>query len=133
MAHQVEMAMYARVPAWHRVGKVLESAPTSSVHAIQEAGLDWEVRTASLTYNTGDGIETVPDRRIVLRDSDDRYLGVVSDSYRVIQNSDAFKFYDILAESGQIKYESAGSLRYGRVVWILAEVPYNFEVVRGDE
>jgi phage/plasmid-like protein (TIGR03299 family) len=46
----------------------------------------------------------------------------VSPFYKVVQNSDAFSFADHLLGEG-VRYETAGSVRGGRLVWILAKMP----------
>ena len=53
-----------------------------------------------------------------VRDSDDSVLGVVGDRYKVVQNIDAFKFTDDLI-GGDVRYETAGSLRDGKQVFQL--------------
>jgi phage/plasmid-like protein (TIGR03299 family) len=59
-------------------------------------------------------------------------LGVVSDRYKIVQNTDAFNFLDSLLQDGVIRYESAGALKGGRVVWALARMPSQDEIAPGD-
>jgi phage/plasmid-like protein (TIGR03299 family) len=49
-------------------------------------------------------------------------LGVVSDKYKIVQNKEAFAFTDNLLDN-EAKYVTAGSLRGGKNVWMLAELP----------
>jgi phage/plasmid-like protein (TIGR03299 family) len=49
-------------------------------------------------------------------------LGIVGKGYKVVQNKEAFAFTDLLLGEG-VRYESAGSLRAGRRVWLLAKMP----------
>ena len=56
-------------------------------------------------------------------------LGIVSDKYKVVQNSEAFDFTDSLIGEG-LKYETAGSLRGGKTIWLLGKLPERF--VAGD-
>ena len=59
-------------------------------------------------------------------------LGVVSDQYEVVQNWDAFKFLDSLSQDGVVRYEAAGSLKGGKIVWVLARMPEEFVVAGND-
>ena len=56
------------------------------------------------------------------RDSDNSVLGIVTDRYKIVQNSEAFEFTDSLLDEG-ITYETAGSLRDGKTIWLLARMP----------
>lgn len=57
-------------------------------------------------------------------------LGVVSDRYRIVQNTEAFSFTDELLGQG-VRYETAGSLMGGRKVWLLARLPREF-IIAGE-
>lgn len=76
----------------------------------------------------------VSGHKVLRRETDGSILGVVSNKYTPLQNADAFKFFDPFIESGQATLESAGSLKGGKRVWILAKVKgLEGEVVPGDE
>lgn len=110
--------------AW--LGVSVEEAPTSE-QALKLAGLDWNVIQKSIY--TADGTK-VDGYRANVRDRDNRVLGVVSDRYKVVQNSEAFKFTDTLLGEG-VRYETAGSLQEGRKVWILARLPREY-IITGE-
>lgn len=57
-----------------------------------------------------------------------RILGVVGDRYEPIQNAEAFSIADDLAGMGGARFESAGSLRNGKLVWLLAVLPQQSRV-----
>jgi phage/plasmid-like protein (TIGR03299 family) len=63
--------------------------------------------------------------RANVRDYDRKVLGVVSDRYRVVQNTEAFSFTDELLGHG-VRYETAGSLSEGRKTWLLARLPREY-------
>lgn len=133
MAHEVESMFYVKVTdrdiPWHRLGVPVAGLLTAA-EAIEVAGLDWQVRMepmhVSVPVLTPDGVgsreDTVPGVRAVLRDSDDAILGVVGSRYHPIQNGEMFSLLDTLVDSGDAKYETAGSLAGGRVVWMLARM-----------
>ena len=126
MAHNVESMMYVREKPWHSLGTRVETAPTSG-EALRLAGLDWDV--VSRPIFTEAGIE-IPGWKANVRSKDDTTLGVVTDKYRICQNTDAFSFTDNLI-GGDVHYETAGSLRNGRTIWLLAKLPQT--KVAGDE
>ena len=66
-----------------------------------------------------------------MRDCDRQVLGVVTDRYKVIQNTEAFAFTDSLLGEG-VTYETASARRNGRRTWVLAELPRRY-IISGDE
>lgn len=138
MAHMIEgnrMFSVREIP-WHGLGTVLDAPPTAA-EAIKAAGLDWKVLKKNLfwprIHATSDGgtmegaFEQVPGRVALIRDEDQKFLSVVSNDYEVVQNSDAFGFFDSLVNEGKATYETAGCMCEGRKVWIMARL--NKEIV----
>ncbi len=126
MPANVETMFYVREAPWHGLGTRVEEALTS-VEALYQAGLDW--RVVQKPIETYDGIP-VPNFVANVRNSDDTVLGVVTDRYSIVQNTEAFAFTDALIGVG-VTYETAGSLQNGRKVWILAKLPKNY-LINGD-
>jgi len=60
-------------------------------------------------------------------------LGVVSTGYRVFQNRSAFDFFDAIVQERLAIFETAGSLKGGRHVWMLARLPKTLRVAGEDE
>lgn len=77
----------------------------------------------------------VPDQSAIVRAMDNAILGVVGPAYQVIQNVAMFDFLDALTagEDKMAKWESAGSLRGGRHVWALLNLPDSEIVVGKDD
>lgn len=119
MSANVETMMYVRETPWHGLGVRVEEALTSA-EAIRMAGLDWEVEKKPLF--TEHGIE-IPGYKANTRTSDKRVLGVVTDRYQIVQNADAFNFTDSLIDDYEMAYETAGSLREGKQIWLLGKMP----------
>jgi phage/plasmid-like protein (TIGR03299 family) len=114
---------------WHGLGVILQDAPTTE-DAIKHAGLDWRVKLEPIY--TADGAR-VPDSMVTRRESDKRILGTVGKGYGILQNADAFKFFDPFLARGEASLESAGSLRGGKTVWVLAKLNRRpLEVTPGD-
>lgn len=142
MAHQLDVkddgtvAMFyvkanERDVPWHRLGTAVPDALTAH-DAMKTAGLDWNVTKrplyASLHGVIADGEAVlepvlVPDQFAIIRDEDNAVLGTVGGQYEPFQNSEAFEFLDSLVDSGEAKYDTAGSLRGGRSVFISMKTP----------
>jgi phage/plasmid-like protein (TIGR03299 family) len=117
---------------WHGHGTAITGA-VSTAEALQWASLDWTVSLAPVYHRSllavvkDDGTTDrpmlqVPSHSIVVRDTDDRVLGVVGSDWRPLQNRDAFAWFDPFLANGYAEIETAGSLRGGRRVWILARI-----------
>lgn len=126
MPANVETMMYVREKPWHGIGTMVEEAPTSA-DALHLAGLDWNV--ISKPVFTDDGIR-IPGYVANTRDSDNSVLGIVSDKYKIVQNVEAFQFTDNLIGE-DVRYETAGSLRNGKTIFLLAQLPKTS--ILGDE
>jgi len=129
LAHELEISngrakmFYVGETPWHNLGTKLEDPPTIE-DAIRCAGLDWEVERRQLFMNDGEDKRTkiqVPAFANV-RKTDGSILGVVGPTYRPLQNVDAFKWFQPLLDSGEVTLETAGCLREGRHIWILARI-----------
>ncbi len=126
MAHMIETMFSVREKPWHGLGTIVMEAPASA-EALKLAGLDWKV-VQEPVYT--DNRELIKGYKANVRSSDRRVLGVVSDRYKVVQNTDAFSFTDELLGKG-VKYETAGSLQEGKKVWLLARLPKEY-VIAGE-
>ena len=120
MAALVETMMYSgREVPWHGLGTQVDEAPTSK-DALRLAGLDWEVKQNPVF--TESGFE-IPNYKANVHSSDNTVLGIVTDRYKVVQNHEAFAFTDSIIDTGEVFYETAGSLRNGKTIWLLAKMP----------
>jgi phage/plasmid-like protein (TIGR03299 family) len=128
MAHEVEtMFSVGRVP-WHGLGHVIENAPTIA-EGIRLAGLDWQVRTEPVQSESGLACPA----QAVIRSTDNTVLGVVGPDYQPLQNADAFDWFEPFVSSEMVRLETAGSLRNGQRVFILARLNIDAaDVVPGD-
>lgn len=127
MSANVETMFYTRQAPWHGLGTRVEEAPNSE-EALKLSGLDWSVIQQPIMT---EDLTPIPGYKANIRDTDNRVLGVVSDRYRVVQNSEAFAFTDALLGEG-VKYETAGSLQDGRKIWLLAKLPDKY-IIEGEQ
>lgn len=118
MSANVETMFSVREIPWHGLGTIVQEAPTSA-DALHIAGLDWEVNPKPVFTETG---FEIPNYKANIRSSDNSVLGIVTDRYKIVQNKEAFAFTDALLDGG-VTYETAGSLRNGKTIWLLAKMP----------
>jgi phage/plasmid-like protein (TIGR03299 family) len=141
MSHEVEtMFSGNRITPWHRLGNVVDGVLTAR-EAIIAGGLDWTVSLRPIYRQkhliTADGVdvayEQIENRFELTRDSDETPYAVLSDKYKPFQNEQAFDFMDSLVASGAAKYETAGALKGGRVVFVTMETPDYITLPGGDQ
>ncbi|MFI5452252.1 DUF932 domain-containing protein [Pedobacter sp. UC225_61] len=128
--------------AWHNLGQIISDYPTSA-EAIKHAQLDYLVEKRPLfTYDSeNQNRQTdliipeveVNDFYATVRTDTDQVLGVVGKDYHVVQNIDAFTFFDsIVGGKDGILYETAGALGKGEKIFITAKLPDYIRVGRND-
>ena len=131
--------------AWHGLGKVVSEYPTSA-QAIKYAGLDYQVEKRPLfsldnanpdLYDAiANDIEPtiqVPNYFATIRSDTKQVLGIVGRDYEIVQNKDAFSFFDsIVGNDNSIKYETAGALGNGERIFITAKLPEYIKIGRDD-
>lgn len=125
-----EMFYAGNVP-WHGLGTQVEKELTAE-QAIAAAGLDWEVSTQAVYINQGNSKVRIPNKAAVVRQDTGDVFNVLGDGWTPVQNRDAFQFFDGVVGSGEAIYHTAGSLRGGRVVWILAKLPDDLKITDAD-
>lgn len=123
MSAEVEALLLRGTPAWHGLGDIFpQDAEITKQDVIVHGGLDWEVELAEIMTN--DQVKTaIDDYRVTRRKTDNAILGIVRKGWTPIQNKDAVGVFDQVVHEGHAKYESAGSLRGGSRVFVLAKLP----------
>ncbi|MFD2943276.1 DUF932 domain-containing protein [Flavobacterium notoginsengisoli] len=125
---------------WHNLGQIVQDYPTSA-EAITHAGLDFEVEkrrlfTPSAPIVTQDDIISgrldIKDYCSTVRTDTDTVLGVVGKDYHIVQNRDAFSFFDSIVGGDGILYETAGALGNGERIFITAKLPDYIRVGKDD-
>lgn len=130
MAHLLESMFSVVETPWHKLGVILDAPPTTA-EAIKVSGLDWNVEKKPLFLATGEKVEAFAN----VRTSDHSILANhVGPDYTLLQNRDAFAWFDPFLASGEATLETAGSLRDGAVVWVLARIGADSVIVpRSDD
>jgi len=119
---------------WHGLGQIVTEYPTSK-QVLEYAGLNFIVEKRELfTLNKTNGnIDLkVPEYFATVRTDTQAVLGMVGKQYEVVQNEDAFLFFDAIVQGEGILYETAGALGKGERILITAKLPNYIKVGRED-
>jgi len=124
--------------AWHGLGQIVDQYPTSA-EALQFAGMDYEVTKENLFtaayHNDGelkDNTTVVKSHFATMRKDTGAVLGIVGKDYEIVQNKDAFAFFDAIVSGEGIQYETAGALGNGERIFITAKLPGYITVGKED-
>ena len=119
--------------AWHGLGQIVEDYPNSK-EALQFAGLDFEVCKRPNIHRLDNCNEIIstnsfytyrPDTNAILGDR-------LGKDYEVVQNTDAFGFFDAIVDGDGIQYETAGALGKGEKIFITTKLPGYIKVGNDD-
>jgi phage/plasmid-like protein (TIGR03299 family) len=132
---------------WHKEGTKVEYRVKTGKEAQKLAGCEWGVElrplyfqsNLSIARQTEDGgwyeeqqlVET--DRCAVVRTDTEAYLATVGQKFEPLQNDEFFQLMDTIVGQEEADYRTAGSLKGGRVVWVLASLPGYLKVGKDDE
>ncbi len=128
---------YVDETPWHGLGERLNNPPTAA-EAIRAAQQDWEVAKTPLFHSPDTEASNPLLNRYALMpgarwpNRERPLFGIVTAEYEILQNKDAFSFFDPLVKSGYATYETAGALGKGERIWVLAKLRDDLEVWRGD-
>lgn len=124
--------------AWHGLGQIVQDYPTSA-EALKFAGLDYEVVKEDIyttRYNADgqpmDFSHRIKSHSATMRPDTGDVLGIVGKDYEIIQNRDAFSFFDAIVGGDGIQYETAGALGKGERIFITAKLPSYIKVGKDD-
>lgn len=140
MAHNIEFNgtkgthsfFNVKEKAWHGLGQTVQGALTSA-EAIQQANLDFDIVKLPVRITLPDGTEHVSDTQYAnVRTDNNEVLGYVGSRYEILQNKDAFSFFDAIVGEGEAIYETAGVLGKGERIFITAKLPEYIKVAKDD-
>jgi phage/plasmid-like protein (TIGR03299 family) len=148
MAHELETLangqtafVSARLSAWHRLGTVTDDCMTAEDVMAKAFLGGWKVRKIDLqgVETTPDGVSIIecPDRRMTVRTNiftgATEYLGIVGTDYATVQNEEAAEVLNRLVDESGAHFETAGSLRGGRMVFITMKLPTAMRIAGVDD
>lgn len=134
MAHEIEtfdnLAAFvsAREDAWHRLGTTLDDTFDAET-ALRVAHLaDWNVRKSPV-FTEVEGVRlAVEGKHAIVRDNPFKpgvvdALGIVGNHYVPVQNEEHVDLLNALVDESGAHFETAGSLRGGREVFVSMKMP----------
>ena len=143
MAHHIEThgqnaaALFARQDPWHRLGTTVAGEAFTAQDAMTLGRLGgWDVRKVpvSATEIREDGVTTmeVPGAYATVRTnpftSQSEPLAVVGAGYHPLQNEEHAEFLNHLADASGAIFDTAGSLRGGRQVFVTMRLPQHLTI-----
>jgi phage/plasmid-like protein (TIGR03299 family) len=147
MAHELETLANgqtafasARRSAWHQLGTITDECMTAE-QVMTKAWLGgWEVRKITLhgveTTNTGVTTIDCPDRFMTVRTNPvtgaTEYLGIVGEDYTTVQNEQVAEMLNLLVDASGAHFETAGSMRNGKSVFVTMKLPTGMEIAGVD-
>lgn len=129
MSHEItetDRVLLAGKQAWHGLGIVLPDAFTVA-DALTVGQLDWTVEQSPLYL--GDGSQVLSHVANVRSDTNET-LAIVGSEYSVLQNRDLATYVEDVC-GDEVRLETAGSLKGGRKVFMLARME-TFDATPGD-
>jgi len=134
MAHNLEIkdgnASFVKVgeKAWHGLGTYVEKAMTSE-EAIKLGNLDYRVSKKKIQVAGG---KAIPGYFANVRNDNGDALGIVTNDYQIIQNTEAFSFFDSIVDKGEAIFHTAGVLGKGEKIFVTAKLPEDI-LVHGEK
>lgn len=113
--------------AWHGLGTVVETEQTAE-ESIKLAKLNYNVKFSPLFINPDGNAQDIQSHVAIIREDTHDLLGITTPKYKIVQNIEAFSFFDTVVGEGQAIYHSAGALGKGERIWILAKLPNSIEI-----
>jgi phage/plasmid-like protein (TIGR03299 family) len=129
----LETMAYVGETPWHGLGTVVDEQFAYDPQAfIVNAGLDWEAEKIQLRLNEENGptVNAFAVRRI----SDKKILAdSVGARFTILQNRDAFKWFQPWLDTKEAALHTAGALFEGSRIWVLAKLNRDpMEIAAGD-
>lgn len=127
MAHELtftngaaEMAYVGKKP-WHGLGQSL-AAGASIEEWKAAAGMAWNIESSPVMFNGLNGVQQSTDKVVLYRGDSSAELGVVGDTYKVVQPTEVLEFFRDLTDAAGFTLDTAGTLFGGKRFWALASI-----------
>ena len=131
---RAEMA-WAGAKPWHGLGQQVEHGASIDQWR-QAAGLEWSILRRPVRYGSSEdesgGMLKLDGHDVLVRSDNLKGLSVVTKKYRVVQPDSVLGFFRNLTQTAGFQIETAGSLREGRTIWVLANTGLKEDIVPGD-
>lgn len=110
--------------AWHGLGQHFDQQITTR-QAIEQGGLNYGVERTQVFAEVGGQKIALPYYSNYRTDINDIFDGIVTDRYQILQNVEAFDFFDsfLIEEGNEAIITTAGALGKGETIFITAKLP----------
>ncbi len=138
MAHNLEQrngvtSFASTQKAWHNLGQIVDQAMTAE-EAIRLAHLGYEVaKVPNYAFINGLYVETPGSFSIHRTDTGDILGDRLGKGYTIVQNKEAFSFFDSIVGGDFAMYETAGALGKGERIFITAKMPEMIRIAGTDD
>lgn len=125
-----------RGKAWHYRAEDQGEEPNHYPGAIPVADVhrrlfSWQAEKRAVLVESPFGIETIPNRKAIVRDDTNEVLGIFTDNYNIHQYGEWLVKNLANIIDDDLVIGSAGLLKQGGVAWVSLEMPENIEPVAG--
>jgi len=146
MAHMIDTTSIGRASyastqrEWHGLGEMMPAGQDVEQWA-KAAGMEYKVQRGVIRYATErltadapiHNLKSIEDKLVLFRSDTGAPLGVVSDSYKVVQPREVLDFFREWAEANSVTIESAGVLFGGKRYFATAKMSDGVFVGEGDK
>lgn len=110
---------------WHGLGQPMADDATIDQWRTA-AGMDWKIQRAKVRYPVSHDpsvpMREISDKHVLLRSDTKDALGVVSDSYKVVQPGEVIDFFRDIVKVGGLELSAAGTIYGGKRFWATAKI-----------
>jgi len=127
------MSAGIRQVPWNSLGVNVGNVMTAE-EAVKKGGLDWKVEKKKIYFKSESTANLVafPSKFANVKTDTGAGLGIVGSSYNIMQNHEAFTFFDNIVAKKEAIYHMIGSLGKGQKIWLLAKLRENIVVTHDD-
>lgn len=137
--HEFEQGFSVREGMWHKLGTVLADYPGRE-EGMREAGHDFQViERPAFVGGPGNPLYAaspprhIPAYKALVKSTDESVVfNIVKESYGVVQPEILWDIADAMMDFENVKYETAGILRQGAVLWVLCKLDEPTQI-KGDD
>lgn len=135
MSHLIykDNVVSVREPMWHGLGHIA-SDYLGREEMMKLAGHDFQILEKPLYFSVDEedpDVSKVQGWKALVHSKDGHVIHISRESYSVIQNDQLWDIIDALVDQPTIQYETAGVLKEGAVLWVMARAATPI-VVKGD-
>jgi phage/plasmid-like protein (TIGR03299 family) len=125
--------------AWHNLGIVRPEGHVITIDEAHQTVAPWEpklvpvyLKAEDTTFDGSPIFTPIPDKVATVRPDNGEVLGILSDEYGLFPNKDGFALAEAIVNDPNVEVETAGTLRGGKLVWVLLKLNRELDV-NGDK